>query len=68
MKTTERIQYAVDNADKKMMRARSHFRARLWSPLVLFHGENSMRKKCIGQPDWMKDPLHYDVNSDGEET
>jgi len=49
VKTTERIQYTVDNANTKVMRARSHFRARLWSPLVLFHDENSVRKKCIGQ-------------------
>jgi len=49
VKTTERIQYMVDNANRKVMRARSHFRARLWSPLVLLHGENSVRKKCIGQ-------------------
>jgi hypothetical protein len=48
VKTTETIQYTVDNANTKVMRARSHFRARLWSPLVLFHGDNSVRKKCIG--------------------
>ena len=64
-KTTERIQYMVDNANMKVMRARSHFRARLWSPLVLFHGENSVRKV---QADWVKDRLHYDVKSDGKET
>jgi hypothetical protein len=49
VKKTERIQYMVDNANMKVMRARSHFRARLWSPLVLFDGENSVRIKCIGQ-------------------
>jgi hypothetical protein len=35
VKTMENIQYAVDSANTKVMRARSHFRARLWSPLVL---------------------------------
>jgi hypothetical protein len=37
--TTERIKYTVDAANTKVVRARSHFRARLWGPLVLFHGE-----------------------------
>ena len=36
VKKTERIQYAVDNANTKVVRVKSHFRARLWSPLVLF--------------------------------
>ena len=49
VKTTERIQYTVDNANTKEVRARRHFRARLWSPLVLLHGEKSVRRKSIGQ-------------------
>jgi hypothetical protein len=49
VKRTERIQCTVDNANIKVMRAKSHFRARLWSPLVLFDGEISVRIKCIGQ-------------------
>jgi hypothetical protein len=43
--TTERIQYTVVNVNTKVVRARSHFRARLWSPLVLFHHESSLRKE-----------------------
>jgi radical SAM superfamily enzyme len=42
---TERIQFAVDNANVKVVRARSHFRAWLRSPLVLFHNENSREKR-----------------------
>jgi hypothetical protein len=37
VKTTENIQYTVDNANTRVRRVRSHFRARLWSPLVLSH-------------------------------
>jgi hypothetical protein len=36
VKRTERIQYTVDNTNTTVVRVRSHFRARLWSPLVLF--------------------------------
>jgi len=35
VKTTERIQYMVDKANAQMVKARSHFLDRLWSPLVL---------------------------------
>jgi hypothetical protein len=49
VRTTEMIQCKVDNANMKVMRAKSHFLARLWSPLVLFDGEISVRKRCIGQ-------------------
>ena len=55
VKTTETIQYRVDNANMEVVKARSHFCVRLRSPLVLFvlfHHENSLRKKDIIQVEW----------------
>jgi hypothetical protein len=46
---TEKIQYTVDNTNMEVVRARNHFRARLCSPLVLFHHEIPWDKECIGQ-------------------
>jgi hypothetical protein len=39
MATADTIQYTVDNANMEVIIARSHFRDRVWSPLVLFHQE-----------------------------
>jgi hypothetical protein len=33
----EKIQYTVVSANIEVVMVKSHFRARLWSPLVLFH-------------------------------
>jgi hypothetical protein len=33
----EKIQYTVVSANMEVVMVKSHFRARLWSPLVLFH-------------------------------
>jgi hypothetical protein len=33
----EKIQYTVFNANMEVVMVKSHFRDRLWSPLVLFH-------------------------------
>jgi hypothetical protein len=49
VKTMEKMQCMVDNANMKVLRARSHFRARLWSPLVLFDGENLVRSSASGR-------------------
>lgn len=63
MKTTERIQYRVDSANMEVVKARSHFRDRLWSPLELFHHENSLRKAGF-----VTNRLHDGVNDDGKKT
>jgi hypothetical protein len=42
---TDKIQCKVDNANMEEVIARSHFRDRLWSPLVLFHHVNPLSKK-----------------------
>jgi hypothetical protein len=44
---TDKIQYKVDNVNIEVVMARSHFRDRLWSPLVLCHHEKSFEKKSI---------------------
>ena len=46
VKTTERVQYKVDKANVEMVKMRSHFLDRLWSPFVLFHHEDSLRKRA----------------------
>ena len=37
--TMHMIQFTVDNVNMMMIIAKSHFRDRSWSPLVLFHDE-----------------------------
>lgn len=37
--TIHMIQFMVDNVNMMMIIAKSHFRDRAWSPLVLFHHE-----------------------------
>jgi hypothetical protein len=37
MTAVEKIQYTVVSANMEVVIVKSHFRARLWSPLVLFH-------------------------------
>jgi len=37
--TTDMIQYMDDNANMVMVTVKSHFRDRVWSPLVLLHHE-----------------------------
>jgi hypothetical protein len=66
METTETIQYKVVSANMEVVIARSHFRARVWSPLVLSHHKKALRTK-EHQADWTTDPLHYGRNCDGNE-
>jgi hypothetical protein len=66
MKMREEIQYTVISANKKVMVARIHFRARLCNPLVLFHYEKYFRKKSH-QVDCATDGLHHSVDCDGKE-
>jgi hypothetical protein len=65
VKATERIQYRVENANMEVVKARSHFRDRPWSPLALFHHENSLRKD---KADFVTSPLHHDANHKGNKT
>ena len=44
--TTDMIQNMVDNTNMAMVIAKSHFRDRVRSPLVLFNHENLLRKNC----------------------
>jgi hypothetical protein len=67
VKTTKPIQYVVVSANMEVVMARSHFRARLWSPLVLSHHKKALRKKGH-QADYTTDALHHGVNCDGNKT
>src|SRR5580693_2080718 len=49
VRTIHTIQYTVDKAKVEVMMARSHFRGRLWIPLVLYHHDNPLRKRSIGK-------------------
>jgi len=52
VKKTERIQNVVINANMEVIMARSHFRARLLHPLVLFRHKKPLRKKEQVDLDW----------------
>jgi hypothetical protein len=45
VKTTVNVQYTVINVNMEVMMARSHFRAQLCSPLVLFHHKKKTLEK-----------------------
>jgi hypothetical protein len=49
LEKTARIQYAFITMNEKVVVARTHFRARLSSPFVLFYYKESFRKNGIRQ-------------------
>jgi hypothetical protein len=56
VKTTDKTQYTVNNANMEVMTAKSNLRDRLWSPRVLFHHEIPLRKKSIK---WIEQWIPY---------